>query len=372
MLDKIVFEGYKSFKEKTELEVKPITILFGKNSSGKSAVAKLPTLIEEALASSFSEPLMYINKGIELGAGYRDLFYKGEFQGEILLHLIEGHKELKISIINGVPTPLISQLETKLEGGWIKYDFTSNTEKSALKEILMDKDTSNNHFNLTTDYIGPFRLKPHRIFYISEFAKSNYLGILGDKAYYLLAKDEKLENKVSEWFENNFDGWKLFVDKKDPYYEVKIRRSNDWDGVNIVDVGQGMSQALPIIIKALSDYKDNFVLNILEQPELHLHPAAHGNLAELLYNSTLNSKNKYLIETHSQNFILRLRTLIAQGKMKKDDLNLCFIDYDEEKDSSILKKINVNDLGEVDFWPENIFNETYNEAIALKNAQKGK
>ncbi|MFC4687843.1 AAA family ATPase [Epilithonimonas pallida] len=374
MLDTIKFKGYKSFKVETELELKPVTVLFGKNSSGKSAVAKLPTLIEGALSLDFDEPLMYINKGIELGADYRDLFYKGEIQGEIDFSLKEGNNELKISIINTLSIPLISKLEIHSEkDGSVIFDYKTQEEQSTHKStrgFLLDEHPSKSAFHLKTDYLGPFRIKPHRIFYINDLRDPNSIGGMGDKAYYIIAKNEELEKRVSEWFKKNFDGWELFVDRKQPYYELKIRRDSNWDGVNIVDVGQGMSQALPIIIKALTDYKNEEVLNILEQPELHLHPAAHGSLAELLFNSTQNSNNRYLIETHSKNFILRLRTLIAKGIMKKEDLNLCFVDYDEDIESSIIKKINVNDIGEVDYWPEHIFDESFVETIALKVAQK--
>ncbi len=47
MITKIKFKNYKLFKQTQTLEIKPITILIGKNSSGKTAVLKLPTLICE-------------------------------------------------------------------------------------------------------------------------------------------------------------------------------------------------------------------------------------------------------------------------------------------------------------------------------------
>ena len=49
MINKISFKNYKLFKEKQTLELKPITILIGKNNSGKSAVLKLPVLITSGL-----------------------------------------------------------------------------------------------------------------------------------------------------------------------------------------------------------------------------------------------------------------------------------------------------------------------------------
>ena len=66
----------------------------------------------------------------------------------------------------------------------------------------------------------------------------------------------------------------------------------------------------------------------IEEPELHLHPAAHGNLAELFVESLTDTNKNYFIETHSQNFILRLRALVAEGKINCEDLAIYYVDYD--------------------------------------------
>ncbi len=57
-ISKITFENYKAFKNKQSIDIKPITILIGKNSSGKSAIAKLLTLIDNALSYEIKEPLL--------------------------------------------------------------------------------------------------------------------------------------------------------------------------------------------------------------------------------------------------------------------------------------------------------------------------
>lgn len=377
MIDKILFKGYKSFKELTELELKPITVIFGKNSSGKSAIVKLPTLIEGSLSGEFDEPLMYINNEVELGADYRDLFYNRGIQEQLYLGLRDGSNELEIEITNSPDKPIITE--------WRNYDLARpETGKKIISTEDIEKSKTNlfsgflpkdklielkEIFSLKIDYIGPFRLYPPRVFHLSGKTNFKRIGNKGENAYQILVNNEILASEVSNWFKENFDGWELFVNKVEPYYEIKIKRSNSQnEGVNIVDVGQGMSQALPIIVKAHMKNTSE-TLTILEQPELHLHPGAHANLAELLFNSTQNSGNKYLVETHSKNFILRLRTLVADKKIKKENINLYYVYFDENEDSSYLKKIELNDLGEVDFWPENVFDESFDEVKALLRAQ---
>jgi hypothetical protein len=69
--------------------------------------------------------------------------------------------------------------------------------------------------------------------------------------------------------------------------------------VNLMDVGYGVSQALPIIyqVQNISHY-DAF---LLQQPEVHLHPKAQAELGSLI-GKLVNAKTKrpyYIIETHS-------------------------------------------------------------------------
>jgi predicted ATPase len=72
----ISFENYKAFFERQTMQLKPITILIGKNSSGKSSIAKLFTLFENSLMGDIDEPLLLSNNGVELGDEFDNLFFR--------------------------------------------------------------------------------------------------------------------------------------------------------------------------------------------------------------------------------------------------------------------------------------------------------
>ncbi len=71
MVSKISFKNYKIFKTKQTLELKPITILIGKNNSGKSAVLKLLTMLEGSLNGRFSEALALENDEVRIANEYK-------------------------------------------------------------------------------------------------------------------------------------------------------------------------------------------------------------------------------------------------------------------------------------------------------------
>jgi predicted ATPase len=399
MINKIHFKNYKSFKDKQELELKPITILIGKNSSGKSAVAKLPTLIEGSLSGMFEDPLLTTNNDVELGAEFRDLVHGREIGSlEFILESIEN--KLTVEVASGIKESDLPRIRKWIlneefdfkyddlkksyyndvnEGNFncafsgFNLDLLFDTTKDGSSEDLVslrDKDIT-----LKTNYIGPFRETPNRTYSSIGNSKTQKIGNKGENAYQILISDylyndSKLLNKVSEWYRNNFDGWSIEINTQSkPDYKVELSRTKPQFNVNIRDVGQGMSQALPLVVSAFLNQKEE-VLTIIEQPELHLHPAAHGDLAELFAESTKNSKSKFLIETHSPNLILRLRRLIAEKKFNYEDLKIYTVNYDPITNTSKLDEVIVTSEGDVENWPENIFNESLDEIIGITKAQQ--
>ncbi|WP_299248825.1 AAA family ATPase [uncultured Aquimarina sp.] len=391
MINKISFKNYKSFKDEQILELKPLTIIIGKNSSGKSAVVKLPTLIEGSLSGNFEDPILTSNNEVELGAEFRDLIYGREI-GTLNLLLEQGDEKLKLEIASGFKETDLPKIRKwnlnnqvdliykdiqdtyydNLSKETIKVNFNGfnieSIEKSKSESLIGKKMT------LNTNYIGPFRDVPNRTYSSRGNTKSLKNGIRGELTYQILLRDylyneSKLVKQVSHWYEKNFDGWGLQINSNSkPDYKIELKRNNPEFSINLRDVGEGMSQVLPLVVSAFID-TENDTLTILEQPELHLHPAAHGNLAELFAESTKRTKNKFLIETHSNNFVLRLRRLIAQKDLNNNDVALYSVEYNSENNTSSLKKIDILENGDVSYWPTNVFSEALDETIAIRTAQ---
>ena len=155
---------------------------------------------------------------------------------------------------------------------------------------------------------------------------------------------------------------------RSPVYTIELK-NDSLPGNNILDTGFGIQQSLPIVIAAYRDY-NNPTLVIIEEPETHLNSSAHAEIGQLLAKAAVANRDKrFLVETHSLNLMIRLRTLIAKGELSKEDVALYFVDYDEVKSNSQLREVTVKENGEVENWPEHMFKETLSEALALRNAQ---
>jgi predicted ATPase len=376
MIHKITFKNYKPFKELQELELKPITVLIGKNSSGKSAVAKLPAYIENSLNGDYYGPLLLETDYVDLGAEFKDLVFSKTRTGFIELGMFGKNESLNVVVGSGS-----KDLPQVFDWKFLKFGSTVNLGLNDKYKgfIPQTKNTelSFKEIYLNVDYFGPFRDLPQRDIRLKIFSPIDKIGFPRDSAYQVLIQDSqtterKLIQKVSDWYKQNFEGWGIRVNEDTaPIFHIELTRNIGPTNINIVDAGQGMSQALPLIVRALMPTEKDTLI-VMEQPELHLHPAAHGDLAELFVDSLIEGSKRYLIETHSQNFVLRLRRLVAKGILKPNDLALYFVDFEEESGTSNLRPIKVDKYGEVDFWPENIFNESLDEVLAIRRAQKNR
>ena len=367
MINKISFKNYKLFKEKQTLELKPITILIGKNNSGKSAVAKLPVLIANGLNGL---PLNWVFKignekenYVELGTDFKDLVYNRNEKSFVELGVFNDDHSIELAL--------------NKEDGILEYK--KNNEEidvsNKFKGFLLDGIQIEN-LNLNIDYLGAIRVEPESDYVFSN-EKSKCIGINGQNAYPILIDNFvdgnfELIKKVSDWYKSNFENWELKVIETksvtETKYELAISNSI-LKPINIKQTGQGIHQALPLIVRSYMDETEPTLI-IIEEPETHLHPAAHGNLAQRLVESYLENSNKnYLIETHSQNFVLRLRRLVAEGFLKAESLGIYYVDFDDEINESKLESIEVDEFGRVKFWPEGIFSETLDETIAIRTAQ---
>jgi AAA15 family ATPase/GTPase len=395
----ISFENYKAFYERQTIQIKPITILIGKNSSGKSSIAKLFTLFENSLMGNIDEPLLLNNNGVELGGEFDNLFFENNPGGISLIFKIvfENDVQIEIALLKKVDGYGLEIFQWKYQDDVLKLELELNddgyldtiTKKKYECEFkgfiptkfneINDKNTSKNLLDkfklekIDVDYIGPFRILPKRYFYLTGQTEFRDTGVTGENAYAMLGisklkKNDELHKNVGKWYKENFDGWELKVDDRDKKPLIQILLSKNDTDVNIVDVGQGMNQALPLVVRAnVTDRRDSMV--ILEQPELHLHPAAHGDLMELFAKSAKHNNQTFIIETHSENMLLRLRRLIVENDfgLTKDDVIIYWLEDAEFKGQSLME-ITIDEDGVLSDWRDGVFDEGLKEILEMQKA----
>ena len=107
----------------------------------------------------------------------------------------------------------------------------------------------------------------------------------------------------------------------DPFQvQVKTGARN----TNLMDVGYGVSQILPLIVDAQRANSKTVLL--LQQPEVHLHPKAQAALGSMIKDWVSKSKKTVVVETHSDYLVDRLRLEVKRGHLGENDVKIFFLE----------------------------------------------
>jgi hypothetical protein len=215
------------------------------------------------------------------------------------------------------------------------------------------------------DYIGPIRNRPERVYEISGEAPVS----VGPRGEYAPEVIHRTDNKI---FNAELRSWMRHFGVGS---EIETRRGlgNSFSlvfpgktgrAVNFADTGFGVSQLLPLVVQGL--YADPGHLLIAEQPEIHLNPRLQTRLADLFV-AFARDDRRVLVETHSEHLLLRLRRLVAEGRIPAGSVGIYFVDRHK------VSPIELDQHGQiVGDWPDEFFEDALREALGLANAQSRK
>jgi predicted ATPase len=223
-------------------------------------------------------------------------------------------------------------------------------------------------------YLGPLRIHPARNYKWSGDAPE-HVGWEGERAIeaVLAATGRRLNpgaHRRMEAFQALMARWLktlgvieefeiVPVAEGSDVYEARVRAPGSSETVLLPDVGFGVSQVLPVVVECF--YAQPHATIIMEQPEIHLHPAVQSQLADLFI-ETVRSRERgadrhvqLVVETHSEHLLRRLQLRIAEGALEPDEVAMYFCEGGEQ--GSALRPLEVDVLGNIHNWPKNFFGD---------------
>lgn len=214
-------------------------------------------------------------------------------------------------------------------------------------------------------YIAPLRATSER-FYRFQDLQVNEIDHTGSNLAMLLNSLKPFEkNKFEEWTRINFD-FTVKVEQNGAHFAIFISTGISSEQFNISDMGFGYSQVLPIVTAIWLETERRTIgpkkpiTFIIEQPELHLHPAYQRNLAKIF--ATVVSKAKLnnidlkiIFETHSQTMIEALGECIEENTgLLPDDISVLVFEKNG-KQQTIVEKSYFDENGYLQNWPVGFF-----------------
>ena len=382
-LHSLAFAGYRSFAARSpaaperpleRLELAPLTILLGKNNSGKSTVARLFHHVLVALGADGNDPFPMKDTRHSFGTSFRAVQHDGNFFNPLDLEidfasddetrvtlasqLIQtGELEsdsppvLQQSVLNGEQNPFLDRVKGLLP------DVPAAKQLRQEARRLLDMSC---HLQPVRDPIRPsYKIEPTPLSTRPE---------TDEAVAQLLYADSELRAAVGIWTAQNLEGWRLDIKQNLDLFQILARRAGR--EANLADSGQGIQQVLPVAAlccwRKLARGGREFI-DIIEQPELHLHDAAHAPLGDLLLSAVSGGHGTVLVETHSESLVLRVRRRVAEG-LSPDQVAIVYVE--DAGEGSRLRQIQLGRDGEVDWWPEGVFSEAFVEVKAIRRAQR--
>lgn len=153
-------------------------------------------------------------------------------------------------------------------------------------------------------------------------------------------------------------------------YRVYVKKDANSAETLITDVGFGVSQILPVL--TLLYYVPEGSTVLLEQPEIHLHPAVQASLADLIITTVQHRKLQIIVESHSEHFLHRLTRRIAEKNnsdfpaITEEEIKLYFCSM--KAGQSHLEPLDLDLFGNIGNWPKDFFGDAFGEIAAREKA----
>jgi len=243
-------------------------------------------------------------------------------------------------------------------------------------------------------YLGPLRKYPQRQYYWSG-ASPGDVGARGERAIDAIlaatAQGEKRQLKYRARhrpFQEIIAHWLRQLGLIDQFamveigtgsnlYQTRVTTNSSRAPTTLTDVGFGVSQVLPVLVLLYYVPEDSIVL--LEQPEIHLHPAVQSRLADFLLCVAKQRRLQIVVESHSQHLLQRLQRRVAEQqvhvpgmgstfpfKISSDDVRLYFSAVSGGVGK--LQDLGLNIWGEIENWPDGFFGDEMEEIAAISSA----
>jgi len=222
----------------------------------------------------------------------------------------------------------------------------------------------------STLYIGPMRARSERYYRYQDLAVSEIDPDGKNFPMFLNALTETQREDFSQWVYDRF-GYGVEVKELSGHISINLKVGNYT--TNIVDNGYGISQVLPVLgqiwwasrgssRRSLPPTRraDSAIL-VIEQPELHLHPAHQALIADAIVGERSDASPgiplQFIVETHSEALINRLGQLIAAGKVTPEDVQVLIFETEDAEDEreTTIRIARFGPNGTLKNWPYGFF-----------------
>jgi predicted ATPase len=362
MITHLSIRNFRSIRE-LNLPVKPLTVIYGQNGSGKSSVMYAPLVLKNIVMNPAQQMVNFFNLNFLNLGGFEQVVRKHKTSESIVISVTAEEMRYGVSL-NPSNSRFTLSSDPPLD---LKVSFPYNLSTLANYGTANDKASWN---GITAQIIqkvnddSPVEAWVKRVNALSGFIKSieiisaqrgfrkpfyNQVPITpfyateDEVASVVVQNNGYLIGTLNHYIESIFGKrFQIFTPLNSPFFYLRITEKRG-DEAELVNEGFGINQTLYMLIKIL---KEDTSLAMIEEPEINLHPSAQAKLVDAFIDITREHNKQILFSTHSETMVTTILTRIAEGKISKDDIAFYLCEKTEHGTTLIPQTL--NDKGQVE------------------------
>jgi predicted ATPase len=367
VITRVDLELFKCF-EILKLPLESLTLLSGTNASGKSTVLQALVLLHQTILNhEWSTRLQLNGSEIQLGT-VGDVVDQVHGRFEFSIGLRDESSTVKWHFSCGEDKQAMSATVSRVTINGVSHD---NPERLRylFPESLTETEQCAQRLRTLT-YLTAERVGPRDSYQLQDPSQTQVVGPRGDNAVGLLyqRRDRKvlpglvgngepptLLKQVEFRMRTFFPGTVLALEKVPQTNSVVLglRTSDETEFHRPVNVGFGLTQVLPIIVAALAADAGDVLL--IENPEVHLHPAGQALMGQFL-TEVAAAGIQVITESHSDHVLNGMRRAVKSGEIEAERVALHFFTPRTNDRSQVMSPI-MDEKGNIDYWPDGFFDQ---------------
>ena len=410
MLHQLKLTNFRLFDDEVTIRFRPITVLIGRNSSGKSSIFKFILMLHQSLTDSGQQFLspdgQYVNLGffsdlrnsltrkrnltfelsmhnpwlepdssiseyiesVNRSSPIKHLGYNIKASISYSRNLVQGSAEYSLINLDLGRSYLTIKERLSENSSFVlpeirlanieAYDTTSlkaiRSVQAKLTRFSAEFTTMNELRQQlkSISHLSAVRAESQRVI-VASTPPAGYVGQRGEYTLHhlqrIVAADQAEHSFIVPHIERVAGIRTVKFEASSGGYVARAFANNVTTGADVLvaDYGFGVGQCLPIIVQGA--IMNPYTSLMVEQPESQIHPTAQLALGSFFAELWKERQVASIIETHSDNVLLRLRRLIARGELSNADVSVAFFAFDENnRNMPVVRNLDIEEDGSME------------------------
>jgi len=425
-IQRLRLRQFKCFEDSGDIPLAPLTVIFGRNNTGKSSILQSLLLLRQTLDSPEYGPRLDLRGPLYPAGTYADLVHQHKSNENVTVEFGfdlddgTGRASVELEFSSDEPQParlarlrIASDRADPLEikrgrGRGGPYELYLGGKSQGTEEKALFRFPANGFFpligpeplrrgrpnekhqqtresartiltNLETALrnmraVGAFRHQPERRYEYQGRAPQSVdstgrtvMAALIEDMMRRGAQRGQLVRSVNHWLKAvgrvRILPFKR-ISKSARIFEVRLRDTDSGRWANFADVGFGIGQAFPVFVEGLRTPDGGLFL--VQEPEIHLHPDAQLRMADFLVSLALKGR-RAVVETHSENLLLRIRRRIlgrSSLHIAPSDVSVIFVRKNPDGTSQAIP-LDMDEMAQIGNWPPGFMEEATQERMEI-------